>query len=239
MRILSCARRHIPGKGLADMFTGIIQSLGEIVGRESPGGFSGEVRFRIRVLGSMAALAPGESIAVNGVCLTLETHANDDSWFTAYASAETLRVSTLAELQSGSRVNLERALALGDRLGGHLVSGHVDGVGKVAAITPAGNSREVRIAFPADLGTGVIAKGSVALDGVSLTINRCGLDFLIVNIIPETWNNTTLNAKKAGDRINIETDMIGKYVVRWLQSRQEQAGEKSGLSMEFLKEHGF
>ena len=216
------------------MFTGIIQAQGEALARNTEGG---EARFRIRALGGMPGITTGESIAVNGACLTVELHDPGGAWHVCYASEETLRLTTLSDLKPGGRVNLERALAVGDRLGGHLVSGHVDGVAVVRSIAPAGQSRTIELSFPPELGPGVVVKGSVALDGVSLTVNACGADFLRVNVIPETWKSTTLSAWKPGSRVNMETDMIGKYVARFLAPWQESA--RGGLTMEFLREHGF
>lgn len=226
------------------MFTGIVNGQGEIVRRESR---STDTRFTIRLLYAVDKLVVGESIAVNGVCLTVETEVG--KVFTAYASAETLSRTTLGVLQAGSRVNLERALAVGDRLGGHIVSGHVDCVASVLAVTPEGESRRIRIGFPETSGPEVIAKGSVALDGISLTINACGMDFLEVNVIPETLKETTAGLWLVGRQVNMETDMIGKYVRRTLESlfsgsslssmREEQKSSPSGMSLAFLRENGF
>ena len=197
---------------------------------------SNESRFTIRTLFPSPEWVKGESIAVNGVCLSVETFDKDS--FTAYASAETLGISFLDGLRRGSRVNLERALAMGDRLGGHMVSGHVDAVATIESMTPAGSSLCVRVAFPEEFSSQVIAKGSVALDGISLTINDCGQGFLEVNIIPETQQSTTINQWQPGRRINFETDLIGKYVQQMLGAWQNKAPE-SKLSMDFLRENGF
>lgn len=197
---------------------------------------SNESRFTIRTLFPAPEWVKGESIAVNGVCLSVETF--DKESFTAYASAETLGISALDGLRRGSKVNLERALAMGDRLGGHMVSGHVDAVATVESMTPAGSSLRVRVAFPEEFSSQVIAKGSVALDGISLTINACGQGFLEVNIIPETQQSTTISQWQPGRRINFETDLIGKYVQQMLGAWQTKAPE-SKLSMDFLRENGF
>ena len=178
----------------------------------------------------------GESIAVNGTCLTAERF--DGAAFTAYASGETLSMTTLASLQPGAAVNLERALTLNTRLGGHMVSGHVDAVATVEAITPIGRTRRIRVAFPEEFSLQVIAKGSVTLDGVSLTINECGTGFLEVNVIPETQETTTIHQWTPGRRLNFETDLIGKYVQRMLGAWQTTA-PKSSLTMDFLRENGF
>ncbi|MDR2489009.1 MAG: riboflavin synthase [Desulfovibrio sp.] len=215
------------------MFTGLVTGMGEML-RVIPG--PRESRFVFRPLFSAPAWSKGESVAVNGACLSVE---NFDSFsFTAYASQETLSRTNLSALTAGARVNLERALALGDRLGGHLVSGHVDGLAEIISIRRAGSSRAVRAGFPEAFASQVVPKGSVALDGISLTINHCGPDFLDVNLIPETRGATTADMWRVGQRLNFETDMIAKYVERmiapWLG-----ASAKSGLTMDFLRERGF
>jgi len=215
------------------MFTGIIQGQGAITGLEQHGQ---EMRLSIRALFALPDLSIGESIAVNGVCLTVEQEA--DNSFTVYASAETMRRTNLGALRPADRVNLERALALGDRLGGHLVSGHVDDLGQVMAISAAGLSHCVRVSHDAALGPEIIARGSIALDGVSLTVNARGPDFLEVNVIPETWRMTALNLWRAGSKINIETDMIGKYVRHLLESRGA-SGQPGRVTLELLRENGF
>ncbi|MDR2075975.1 MAG: riboflavin synthase [Desulfovibrio sp.] len=221
------------------MFTGLVAGMGEIL-RLAPA--SGETRLTLRPLFPAPAWVRGESLCLNGVCLSLE--AFDAASFTVYASAETLAVTTLKTLVRGSRVNLEQALTLNGRLGGHLVSGHVDTVARVEAIDPAGGSLRLRVSFPPLFSPQVIPKGSVALDGVSLTVNRCGRDFLEVNVIPETLRTTTLGAWKPGQAVNMETDLIGKYVARALASWREAAPGKDalpggGLSLDFLRENGY
>jgi len=223
------------------MFTGLVQGLGRVLSAEGRGG---ETRFRLEPRPAMANLALGESIAVNGVCLTVESFGG--GMFTAYASAETLASSTLGALRQGDEVNLERALALGERLGGHLVSGHVDTVATVRAAAPTGESTVYRLEFPAEFGALIVPKGSVALDGISLTVNNCGLDFLEVNIIPATRRETTISRWSPGRRVNMETDLIGKYVQRMLAPWQGgptahggQDARPRGLDEEFLRRHGF
>jgi riboflavin synthase len=220
------------------MFTGIIQGQGLIVACARRGR---EMRLDIQALCELPHAASGESIAVNGVCLTVEQ--GSDNRFTAYASAETMRRTNLGALRPDGRVNLERALALGDRLGGHLVSGHVDGQGRVAGIESAGESHSVRIGHDPALNPEIIAKGSIALDGVSLTVNACGPDFLEVNVIPETWRTTTLGRWRIGSAINIETDMIGKYVRHLLEpydaSGQHASRRAGGVTLDLLRENGF
>ncbi len=217
------------------MFTGLVMGLGRIVSAEKR---TDETRFRIKALFNMDNIVLGESIAVNGACLTVETAGQNE--FTAYASAETLDKSNLGDLKPGSQVNLERALALGDRLGGHLVSGHVDCLAVVESATPVGQSVRLRLTFPEEFSVFVVPKGSVALDGVSLTVNECGAGFLTVNIIPSTQGATTIPSWKPGVTVNMETDMLGKYVLRMLGPWQEaKAGGASKITEAFLREHGF
>lgn len=218
------------------MFTGIIQGQGRIVSLRS---FDGETRLSIQALYALENLEIGESIAVNGACLTVESHA--ERLFTAYASAETMSHTNLGLLVPSSLVNLERALALGDRLGGHIVSGHVDCQAVVRNIARVGQSRRIRLSFPAEYGREIVPKGSVTLDGVSLTVNDCGPDFLEVNVIPETRRSTTVEGWACGARVNMETDVIGKYVRRLLDPWQgRDSGRASdALSEEFLQRHGF
>jgi riboflavin synthase len=219
------------------MFTGLVMGLGRIAAAERRGG---ETRFRIQALFDLDNIVLGESIAVNGACLTVETAG--DREFSAYASAETLSKSGLGDLRPGSVVNLERALALGDRLGGHLVSGHVDCQATVESVTPIGRSMRYRLTFPREFSIYVVAKGSVALDGVSLTVNECGDGFLTVNIIPSTQGATTISSWKPGVAVNMETDMLGKYVLRMLGPWKDGAGtggQQSRITDGFLKEHGF
>jgi len=223
------------------MFTGIINGQGKILAIEPRGH---ETRFTIAALYELADIVAGESIAVNGTCLTVETFGTRR--FSAYASAETLQRTTLGGLKTGDLVNLERALALGDRLGGHIVAGHVDCVARVLSVRQEGESRRIRLGFPQRFGQEVIEKGSVALDGVSLTVNDCGPDFLEVNVIPETWRVTTVAAWKPGADVNMETDVIGKYVRRMIaphvgaQAPEAAGGEtESRVTLDFLRENGF
>jgi riboflavin synthase len=162
--------------------------------------------------------------------------------FSVYASAETLDASSLGGLRSADTVNLERALAVGDRLGGHIVSGHVDAVGRIQEVRPAGESKVYRVAFPQAWAGLVVPKGSVALDGVSLTVNACGRDFLEVNIIPATLQETTIPQWQPGIEVNMEFDVIGKYVQRLLtpwQNEAGQGGQGPDMDWDFLRRHGF
>ena len=213
------------------MFTGIVQGQGQLTALRQ----SGQERvLTIKALFALDRLLVGESIALNGVCLTVESGANNV--FVAYASAESVQRTNLAFLRTGALLNLERALALGDRLGGHLVSGHVDCLATVRELGQAGRSLRVRLDFPEEYAAQLIPKGSVALDGISLTINKCGKDFIEVNIIPETQRTTTISTWVTGSRVNLETDLIGKYVQRMLGPWRKEQGP---LDEGFLREHGF
>ena len=218
------------------MFTGLVMGMGRIEAADNRGA---ETRFRIRPLFTLTDIELGESIAINGVCLTVETF--DTEWFTVYASRETLSVTSLGTLKVSSTVNLERAMAMGDRFGGHIVSGHVDCLAKVAEVRPAGESKIYKLAFAASQGKYVIPKGSITLDGISLTVNDCGPDWLEVNIIPETQKVTTISGWTPGTKVNMETDIIGKYVERmvapWVAGGEEE--KKSEITMEYLAKHGF
>jgi len=195
------------------MFTGIVEELGEVVALEH-----GAESARITVRGPLVTsdAAQGASIAVNGVCLTVVEL--EDQRFTADVMAETLRRTSLATLAPGSRVNLERPVPAAGRLGGHVVQGHVDGVGTVVTRTPGDRWETVRIAVPADLARYVAEKGSIAVDGVSLTVVEVGDDppGLTVSLIPETLARTTLGLRAPGDRVNLEVDVLAKYTERLL-----------------------
>ena len=215
------------------MFTGLIPGMGEVV-RAAQG--TEEARFTFRPLFPVSAWVKGESIAVNGVCLSVEHF--DQQRFTAYASHETLRLSTLRFLRQKQRVNLERALALGDRLGGHLVSGHTDGLATVESIREIGASKVFRLRFPEEFSPQVITKGSIALDGISLTVNACGPGFLEGNVIPETRKATTIDSWKTGQQVNFETDMIGKYVTHMLEA-WKSASPRESLTLDALRDYEF
>jgi riboflavin synthase len=193
------------------MFTGIVEELGEVVDlTRTPDA----ARLSVRGPRVLADAKDGDSIAVNGVCLTLA--GRGDHTFTADVMAETLDRSSLGTLTPGSAVNLERAVPLGARLGGHLVQGHVDGTGTLVDRTPAAHWVLARIQLPADLARYVVEKGSVAVDGVSLTVTGVGEDWFTVGLIPTTLEQTTLGRLRPGQRLNIEVDILAKYVEKLL-----------------------
>ncbi|WP_455355005.1 riboflavin synthase [Streptomyces sp. SYSU K217416] len=193
------------------MFTGIVEELGEVTAVENLGDAS---RFRLRGPVVTADAKHGDSIAVNGVCLTVVD--TGDGEFTADVMAETLIRSSLGALEAGSRVNLERPMALGGRLGGHLVQGHVDGTGHIIERKPSENWEIVKVSLPADLSRYVVEKGSITVDGVSLTVVDAGPDYFTISLIPTTLALTTLGIKQAGDPVNLEVDVLAKYVERLL-----------------------
>lgn len=223
------------------MFTGLVKGMGEVMAIRR---FGGECVFSFKTPFIDSAIADGESIAVNGACLSVEKH--DDAGFSAYASEETMARTNLGFLKTGDSVNMERAIAFGERLGGHLVSGHVDCLAKVGEVRKAGRSIRCLFSFPAEFGPQVIPKGSVALDGISLTVNFCGADYLEVNLIPDTQARTTAHLWKKGYAANMETDLIGKYVLGlarpWENRELAESGaaRKSGrVTLNFLGENGF
>ena len=218
------------------MFTGLIQGQGKIIGLKRSGA---EARLTIAPQFALDNIIDGESIAVNGACLSVEHHSGSD--FAAYASAETLSRTTLGALTVGDMVNLERALAVGDRLGGHLVSGHVDTIATVVRVQNRGQSLVCRLRFASEYAPQVIPKGSVTLDGISLTVNDCGKDFLEVNIIPDTQKRTTMLGWKQGVAVNMETDLIGKYVCNVLGAMQARPSRAtaSTITRDMLQENGF
>ncbi|MEV5443436.1 riboflavin synthase [Streptomyces sp. NPDC052644] len=197
------------------MFTGIVEELGEVTAVENLGDAS---RFRLRGPVVTQGAKHGDSIAVNGVCLTVVEHEGDE--FTADVMAETLKRSSLGALTIGSRVNLERPMVADGRFGGHIVQGHVDGTGTIVERTPSENWEIVRISLPAGLARYVVEKGSITVDGVSLTVVEAGADDFTVSLIPTTLALTTLGHKQPGDPVNLEVDVIAKYVERLLGTRE-------------------
>lgn len=220
------------------MFTGIILGKGKVKGKRPAGG---GMTFELETDFPLPEPVEGESIAVNGVCLTAREIRGQR--FLADVSPESLARTNLGRLGAGARVNLERALRLSDRLGGHMVSGHVDAVTTVRARRPLGDFTLFDFAVPEGLGRYIIAKGSVALDGISLTVNQVSDDHFTVSIIPHTLEITTLGELAVGDEVNLEVDLIGKYVEKLLSPKDPRpgatAGEGGGLDQAFLAKHGF
>lgn len=215
------------------MFTGIIEELGKVKQV-----VSGDAWGQIEITGEkvLEGTRLGDSIAVNGVCLTV-TRIQGKS-FTADVMAETMRRSNLGSLKLGDMVNLERAMAADGRFGGHMVSGHIDGTGVIAKMNQEGNAVWVTVDAPEDIMRLIVEKGSIAIDGISLTVAKEAAGAFQVSIIPHTGEETTLLKKKAGDVVNLENDIVGKYVDKLIRNEQEE--EKSqGLTLDFLKQHGF
>jgi riboflavin synthase len=212
------------------VFSGLVKGVGRVVSRTNP---SGDARLVVEL--GTAAIAPltiGGSIAVNGVCLTAVAVAPGS--FTADVSAATLAVTTLGRLAAGARVNLEPPLRAGDPLDGHIVTGHVDGVGEVLSVEAAGSSKRIVVAVPAELARYIATKGSVAIDGVSLTVNAVGAAELEVNIIPHTQSVTVIGEYGRGTAVNIEVDMLARYLERFVQT-----DARSGVDLAFLRKHGY
>jgi len=213
-----------------DMFTGIIEEIGKVEQTSSSGG---NLRLRINAPKVSADLKLGDSININGACQTVIEI--KDGTFTVEATEETQRRTTLGQLKSGDGVNLERALRASDRLGGHLVTGHVDFVGRIKSVIQRDQSQIFEFEFPKDYKSQFVEKGSVAVDGISLTVVQVSGDSFTVSVIPFTIKETTLGTKGMGDPVNIETDMIGKYVQRFLSLKKE----KIKITEELLREKGW
>jgi riboflavin synthase len=193
------------------VFTGIVEELGEITAVET---LQDACRFRVRGPVVTEGAQHGDSIAVNGVCLTVVEHGAGE--FTADVMAETLKRSSLGALTTGSRVNLERPMVADGRFGGHIVQGHVDGTGTIVERTPSEHWEIVKVSLPAELSRYVVEKGSITVDGVSLTVVEAGPDYFTISLIPTTLDLTTLGHKQPGDPVNLEVDVIAKYVERML-----------------------
>lgn len=206
------------------MFTGIIEELGEVVSWQPT---TDAARLTVRGALAVSDAGHGDSISVSGVCLTVV--AKGDDWFTADVMAETIAMSTLKTVIVGSRVNLERAAQVGDRLGGHIVQGHIDGTSTVISITPGSVWRVMRFTLNAELAGLVAGKGSIAVDGISLTVSAVGADWFEVSLIPETLAVTTLGAKAVGDSVNIETDILARHVARLAQVTAAQLPAASDI----------
>ena len=222
------------------MFTGIVEETGTIKKIEK-GTSSG--RLTIEADKVLQGSKIGDSIAVNGVCLTITGMSGH--LFTADVMAETIRRSNLGTLSSGSKVNLERAMAADGRFGGHIVAGHVDGTGTISSMKKDDNAVWITIDTSAAILKYIISKGSITIDGVSLTVAKVDNKSFAVSVIPHTGQNTTLLDKKPGDTVNLENDMVGKYVEKLLQygsipdEEEESTTEKTGITMDFLRQNGF
>ena len=215
------------------MFTGIIEELGSIQTLTRSGD---DARIIVNAPTILSDAKIGDSIAVNGVCLTVVE--KTASTFTADVSAETLRRTSLKQIRVGSKVNLERSMTPSARFGGHIVQGHVDAMGTLANAKSEGDGWNVRIQFPANLGRYIVEKGSITVDGISLTVAALGDDWFEIAVIPHTWKVTNLNSLKPGAAVNLEVDIIAKYVERMLQGYVPQP-TKSGLTLERLAEMGY
>ncbi|MBZ0070736.1 MAG: riboflavin synthase [Gammaproteobacteria bacterium] len=216
------------------MFTGIIQAVGEIAALEPQGG---DLRLRVRTGKlDLGDVRPGDSIAVSGVCLTAVELPGDGFW--ADVSGETLAHTVIGDLKAGARVNLEKALLPTTRLGGHLVSGHVDGVGEVIERRSDARSERLRIRAPQGLARYIAAKGSICVDGVSLTVNAVERNVFELNIVPHTLAETTLDEYRPGRRVNLEVDLIARYLERLLLGDTVAEGGQD-ITLELLRAHGF
>lgn len=211
------------------MFTGIIEDVGTVglINR-----MAGRWELTVTTSLDMTTINEGDSVAVDGVCLTVIRL--EEGSFVADASLETLNVTTLREKKTGDRVNLERAMRADSRFGGHIVMGHVDAIGRIAGMKQAGDSIRIDIEVPKDAGRYVVRKGSVALDGISLTVNDQNDTTFSVNIIPFSVSKTTLKYKALRDSVNVETDILGRYVERFVAQT-----EKGSTDLEFLYTHGY
>lgn len=217
------------------MFTGIIEETGTIK-KVIGSGESGSIEIRASKVLEDAKI--GDSIAVNGVCLTVTSMQGDG--FTADVMAETLRRTNLGDLSIGSKVNLERAMAADGRFGGHIVAGHIDGTGEIVSLKPEGNAVWVTVAADREILRLIVPKGSITIDGISLTVAYVDASVFKVSVIPHTGEETTLLKKKPGDRVNLENDIVGKYIERLMQPfGQEKEKIQSSITMDFLRENGF
>ncbi len=217
------------------MFTGLVEGVGEIAARKMRGKAG---RLSVRTATPLANPVVGESIAVSGACLTLEEA--DGALLHFHALAETVSRTNLGRLPIGAKVNLERALRLGDRLGGHLVTGHVDAAAPVLAWEPVGDDLKLTVELPPELHLQVVAKGSIAVDGVSLTVGpELADERFTVYLIPETRRRTCLAGRAVGELVNLETDLLGKYVLRALGGVGERAARRASLDMSALRDAGW
>lgn len=216
------------------MFTGLVEELGKV---KAIARGPRSVRLTVAAQKVLTDVALGDSIAVNGTCLTVVDYG--DGWFTADVMPETVERTVLAKFKLGDIVNLERTLAVGDRFGGHIVSGHIDGVGVIRDMQRDDNAVVVRIEAGPEIMRYIIKKGSIAIDGISLTIVDYGDDWFTVSLIPHTASMTTLGIKTVGSLVNLETDVVGKYVEKLLGLTASQPQKTSKISAEFLRNYGF
>jgi riboflavin synthase len=213
------------------MFTGLIEEIGTVTSlRASAAGTA----LRLRAPQLAPQVAPGDSLAVSGICLTVE--AIQAEQLALHLGQETMERTTARRWAVGRRVNLERALAAGGRMGGHIVQGHVDAVGAVTAVRPAGDTIWLALTTPPEAAPFLVEKGSVAVDGVSLTVAKLAGTSLEIQVIPYTWDHTALTDLHPGSEVNLEYDVLGKYVVRYMEAREGKGG---GLTEEFLRDQGF
>lgn len=206
------------------MFTGITEETGEVISAKSN-------MLSIGANKVIQEMAPGDSMAVNGVCLTI-TALNADS-FSVDVMSETIKRSNLGLLKAGDAVNLERPLVLGGRIGGHLVQGHVDATGEIVSVVREKEEVIISIEAPDEVMCYIVEKGFIAVDGISLTVINCSKSTFSVSIVDYTWQNTTMSSREKGDLVNLEVDIIAKYVEQLVNSR------KNGITLDYLKEHGF
>ncbi|MDI3534724.1 MAG: riboflavin synthase [Thermosediminibacterales bacterium] len=216
------------------MFTGLIEEIGTVQ-TIIKGAKSAKITIKAKKI--LEDIRIGDSISTNGVCLTVIDYSNDS--FTVDGMPETMRKSNLKNLKHGSRVNLERALRLGDRFGGHIVSGHIDGVGRIKKFEEEDNATWVTIEASSDILKYIVNKGSISVDGTSLTVAYVDNKIFKVSIIPLTRNKTTLLTKKIGDEVNLECDIIGKYIERFTALNSNDKNLSNSINIDFLKENGF
>lgn len=217
------------------MFTGLVEELGKV--KAIVRGVK-SVRLTVTASKVISDVKIGDSIAVNGTCLTVVEYA--EQWFTADVMPETVNSTVLANFKIGDVVNLERTLCVGDRFGGHIVSGHIDGVGSILAKESNDIAIIVKVKASPEIMRYIVKKGSIAIDGISLTVVECGQEWFTVSLIPHSAKMTTLGGKKVGDFVNLETDVIGKYVEKLLgQYSPPSQGKASNIGLAFLEQHGF
>lgn len=216
------------------MFTGIIEEIGTVVAVQKGAG-SGRLSIKAELV--LEGTKLGDSIAVNGVCLTVADLSRNV--FAADVMNETLRRSGLGELAAGGRVNLERAMQLNGRFGGHIVSGHIDGTGRIVKKERDENAVWITVSAPEGIMKYIVEKGSIAIDGISLTVAGVTEKSFAVSLIPHTGQNTTLLDKQPGETVNLENDIVGKYIERFLKVQNSDVGPKSNITLEFLANAGF